>query len=159
MHPDAIAPATRGFIFMQLEEYPAAIATLAHKVNELTHELYEAEMARTEIETRIDFEAAFNPHLKNDQQRRADRAFKLLQNEEHRAINVRCVSLGQKRASAIVERETAQDKFRVAKLLMEREIAQMPNFEPIFIRTNDAADLELAVDAWKKAMGKENGPN
>jgi hypothetical protein len=110
---------------MQLEEYPAAIAALAHKINELTHELYDAEMARAQIEARIDFEAAFNPDLKNDQQRRADRAFKLLQDDEHRAINVRCVSLGQKRASAIVERDQRQDEFRVAKLRMEREIAQI----------------------------------
>jgi hypothetical protein len=110
---------------MELTEYPSAIAALAHKVNELTHELYDAEMARAQIEARIDFEAAFNPDLKNDQQRRADRAYKLLQDEEHRAINARCVSLGQKRSAAIVERETAQDKFRVAKLLIEREIAQI----------------------------------
>ena len=110
---------------MQLEEYPAAIAALSTKVNELTHELYEAEMARTEIETRIDFDGAFNPELRNDQQRRADRAFKLLQDDEYQSINVRCVSLGQKRSTAIVERDQRQDEFRVAKLLIEREIAQI----------------------------------
>jgi hypothetical protein len=125
MHRTTIAPTTRDFIFMELQEYPAEIAALAHKVNELTHELYDAEMARAQIEARIDFEAAFNPELKNDQQRRADRAFKLLQDDEYQAISVRCVSLGQKRSAAIVERDQRQDEFRVAKLRMEREIAQI----------------------------------
>lgn len=109
---------------MELTEYPAAIAALSTKVNELAAELYEAEMVRAQIEARIDFEAAFNPDLKNDTQRKADRAVKLLQDDEHRAINVRCVALGQRRLMAIVERDQRQDEFRVAKLLMEREIAQ-----------------------------------
>jgi hypothetical protein len=141
---------------MELQEYPAAIATLAHKVNDLTAELYDAEMARAQIEARIDFEAAFNPDLKNDQQRRADRAFKLLQDEEHRAINVRCVSLGQKRASAIVVRDQRQDEFRVAKLLIEREIAQIQSGgsfssqPPIFVSDDPGRVAWLLENAGAK---------
>jgi hypothetical protein len=63
--------------------------------------------------------------MKNDLQRRVDRASRLLQDGEYQELNRRCVSLGQNRTTAIVAREQLEREFSVAKLMMRREIATL----------------------------------
>lgn len=117
-------PLRWGFIFMELTEYPAAIAAAQIKVLDLGDQLGEAEMDLARVNARFDLEIAHDPELKNDTQRRASRLAVVLQDGEHVELTRKVVVLGQRRAVAIVERDQRQDEFRVAKLLIQREIAQ-----------------------------------
>ncbi|AFZ14070.1 hypothetical protein Cri9333_3238 [Crinalium epipsammum PCC 9333] len=109
---------------MKLSQYPAAIAQAAQAVNELDSQLAAVQLQINRIENNADKISAFEPHLKNDNQRKA-RRFEVLQVslEYQQAINT-MMRLTAEKANAMTHLEYLRNQFSVAKLEVRSAIAR-----------------------------------
>jgi chromosome segregation ATPase len=109
---------------MKLSQYPAAIAQAAQAVNELDSQLAAVQLQINRLENNADKISAFEPHLKNDNQRKA-RRFEVLQVslEYQQAINT-MMRLTAEKANALTHLEYLRNQFSVAKLEVRQAIAR-----------------------------------
>lgn len=109
---------------MKLSQYPAAIAQAAQAVNELDSQLAAVQLQINRFENNADKISAFEPHLKNDNQRKA-RRFEVLQVslEYQQAINT-MMRLTAEKANAMTHLEYLRNQFSVAKLEVRSAIAR-----------------------------------
>ena len=112
---------------MKLSQYPAAIAQAAQKVNALDSQIAAMELLINRLEGNADKIAAFEPDLKNENQRKA-RRFEVLQTnlEYQRAIDS-LIQLNSEKANAVTHLEYLRNQFSVAKLEARLAIAQQIN--------------------------------
>jgi hypothetical protein len=109
---------------MKLSQYPAAIAQAAQAVNEVDSQLAAVQLQINRLENNADKISAFEPHLKNDNQRKA-RRFEVLQVnlEYQQAINT-MMRLTAEKAHALTHLEYLRNQFSVAKLEVRSAIAR-----------------------------------
>ncbi|MGB3208009.1 MAG: hypothetical protein WBB28_23755 [Crinalium sp.] len=109
---------------MKLSQYPAAIAQAAQAVNELDSQLAAVQLQINRLENNADKISAFEPHLKNDNQRKA-RRFEVLQVslEYQQSINT-MMRLTAEKANALTHLEYLRNQFSVAKLEVRSAIAR-----------------------------------
>ena len=115
---------------MQLSQYPAEIAQAAQRVNELDSQTMAVQQHINRLEGNADRLAAFEPDLKNDNQRRARRFEVLLTSQEYQKAMDTLVRLTSDKANAIAQLEYLRNLFSVAKLEARLAIAQqLTDFE------------------------------
>ena len=115
---------------MQLSHYPAAIAQAAQRVNELDSQLMAVQMLINRVEGNADRIVAFDPDLKNDNQRKAHRFEVLLTNQEYQTALNTLMRLTAEKANALAHLEYLRNQFSVAKLEARLAIAQqLTDFE------------------------------
>jgi len=109
---------------MKLSQYPAAIAQAAQTLNEVDSQVAAVQLQINRLENNADKISAFEPHLKNDNQRKA-RRFEVLQLnlEYQQAINT-MMRLSAEKANAITNLEYLRNQFSVAKLELRSAIAR-----------------------------------
>ena len=109
---------------MKLNQYPAAIAQATQKVNSLDSQIAAIQLLINRLEGNADKIAAFEPDLKNENQRKA-RRFEVLQTnlEYQRAIDS-LLQLNSEKANAIAHLEYLRNQFSVAKLEARLAIAK-----------------------------------
>lgn len=115
---------------MQLSHYPAAIAQAAERVNEIDSQLMAVQHHINRHEGNADRVAAFEPDLKNDNQRKARRFEVLLTNHEYQKALDTLLRLTGDKANALAHLEYLRNQFSVAKLEARIAIAQqLTDFE------------------------------
>ena len=115
---------------MQLNHYPAEIAQAAQRVNELDSQTMAVQQHINRLEGNADRLAAFEPDLKNDNQRRARRFEVLLTSQEYQKAMDTLMRLTSDKANAIAQLEYLRNLFSVAKLEARLAIAQqLTDFE------------------------------
>lgn len=112
---------------MKLNQYPATIAQAARKVNSVDSQIAAIELLMNRLEGNADRTAAFEPDLKNENQRKA-RRFDLLQTnlEYQRAVDS-LLQLNAEKANALIHLEYLRNQFSVAKLEARQAIATQIN--------------------------------
>ncbi len=115
---------------MQLNNYPAAIAQAAERVNEIDSQLIAVQQQINRFEANADRVAAFDMDLKNDAQRKARRFEVLLINQEYQKAVDTQIQLTAQKANSIAHLEYLRNQFSVAKLETRLTIAQqLTDFE------------------------------
>lgn len=115
---------------MQLSHYPAAIAQAAQRVNELDSQIMAVQQLINRVEGNADRVVAFDPDLKNDNQRKARRFEVLLTNQEYQTALNTLIRLTAEKANALAHVEYLRNQFSVAKLEARLAIAQqLTDFE------------------------------
>ena len=115
---------------MQLNHYPTAIAQAAQRVNEIDAQLLAVQRVIHRIEGHAERVAAFEPELKNDNQRKARRFEVLLTDQEYQKAVDTVLRLTAEKANAMAHLEYLRNQFSVAKLETRRAIAQqLTDFE------------------------------
>lgn len=112
---------------LQLSHYPAAIAQAAQRVNELDSQIMAVQLLINRVEGNADRLAAFDPDLKNDNQRKARRFEVLLTNQEYQTALNTLMRLTVDKANALAHLEYLRNQFSVAKLEARLAIAQQLN--------------------------------
>lgn len=112
---------------MKLNQYPTAIAQAAQKLNSIDSQIAAIELLINRLEGNADKISAFEPDLKNENQRKA-RRFEVLQTnlEYQRAIDS-LIQLNAEKANAFTHLEYLRNQFSVAKLEARLTIAQQIN--------------------------------
>jgi len=117
-------------MLMQLSHYPTAIAQAAQRVNEIDSQLLAVQQVINRLEGHADRVAAFEPELKNDNQRKARRFEVLLTNQEYQKAVDTSLRLTGEKANALAHLEYLRNQFSVAKLEARSAIAQqLTDFE------------------------------
>ena len=117
-------------MMMQLSHYPSAIAQAAQRTNEIDSQLMAVQYHINRLEGNADRIAAFEPDLKNDNQRKARRFEVLLTNQEYQKALDTLMQLTNERANALAHLEYLRNQFSVAKLEARSAIAkQLTDFE------------------------------
>jgi hypothetical protein len=112
---------------MKLNQYPATIAQAARKVNSVDSQIAAIELLMNRLEGHADRTAAFEPDLKNENQRKA-RRFDLLQtNLEYQQAVDALLHLNAEKANALIHLEYLRNQFSVAKLEARQAIATQIN--------------------------------
>jgi len=107
-----------------LSQYPAAIAQASQVVNDLEQQVAEVRQHIARLEGNADLVVAFEPALKNDNQRKA-RRFEVLQiNYEYQRAVDALNHLATEKANALARLEQLRNEFSVAKLETRLAIAQ-----------------------------------
>lgn len=115
---------------MQLNHYPAAIATATQRVNEIDLQLMAVQQQINRFEGNADRVAAFEMDLKNDAQRKARRFEVLLVNPEYQKAMDTQIQLTAEKANGLSHLEYLRNQFSVAKLEARLTIArQLTDFE------------------------------
>ncbi|MGH8000447.1 MAG: hypothetical protein ACREPR_13700 [Brasilonema sp.] len=115
---------------MQLNQYPAAIAQAAQRVNEIDSQLIAVQQQINRFEGHADRIAAFDMDLKNDAQRKARRFEVLVVNQEYQSCMDTLIQLTSEKANAIAHLEYLRNQFTVAKLQARLTITQqLTDFE------------------------------
>jgi hypothetical protein len=109
---------------MKLSQYPALIAQAAQTVNEIDSQLTAAEMVVNRMEASADKSVAFEPDLKNDNQRKGRRFELLMVNLEYQHALNTAMRLTAERANAVAHLEYLRNQFSVAKLETRMAIAR-----------------------------------
>ncbi|MBD1906861.1 hypothetical protein NDI37_05185 [Funiculus sociatus GB2-A5] len=109
---------------MKLSQYPALIAQAAQTVNEIDSQLTAAEMVVNRMEASADKSVAFEPDLKNDNQRKGRRFELLMVNLEYQHALNTVMRLTAERANAVAHLEYLRNQFSVAKLETRMAIAR-----------------------------------
>jgi hypothetical protein len=114
----------KGFMKFSLSQYPAAIAQASQVVNDLEQQVAEVRQHIARLEGNADLVVAFEPALKNDNQRKA-RRFEVLQiNYEYQRAVDALNHLATEKANALARLEQLRNEFSVAKLETRLAIAQ-----------------------------------
>jgi hypothetical protein len=109
---------------LSLSQYPTAIAQTAQSVTEIEQQIMEAQQHLARLEGNADRVVAFEPNLKNDNQRRA-RRFEVLQaNLEYKHACNAMTRLTTEKSHASARLEHLRNEFSVAKLETRLQIAQ-----------------------------------
>jgi hypothetical protein len=109
---------------LSLNQYPAAIAHAAQKVNLIEQQLSEVRLHLNRLEGNADLTTAFDQDLKNEYQRKA-RRFEILQaNAEYERGTQVLTHLTADKANAIGHLEYLRNEFGLAKLQIRQEIVQ-----------------------------------
>ena len=117
-------------MMMQLSHYPSAIAQAAQRVNEIDSQLMAVQQHLNRVEGNADRVVAFEPDLKNDNQRKARRFEVLLTNQEYQKAVDTSIRLTAEKANALAHLEYLRNQFSVAKLEARLAIAQqLTDFE------------------------------
>ena len=115
---------------MQLNHYPTAIAQAAQRVNEIDVSQLAVQQVIHRMEGHADRVAAFEPELKNDNQRKARRFEVLLTDQEYQKAVDKAMQLTGEKANALAHLEYLRNQFSVAKLEARLAIAQqLTDFE------------------------------
>ena len=115
---------------MQLNHYPTAIAQAAQRVNEIDVSQLAVQQVIHRMEGHADRVAAFEPELKNDNQRKARRFEVLLIDQEYQKAVDKAMQLTGEKANALAHLEYLRNQFSVAKLEARLAIAQqLTDFE------------------------------
>lgn len=115
---------------MQLSHYPSAIAQAAQRVNEIDSQLMAVQQHLNRVEGNADRVVAFEPDLKNDNQRKARRFEVLLTNQEYQKVVDTSIRLTAEKGNALAHLEYLRNQFSVAKLEARLAIAQqLTDFE------------------------------
>ncbi|MBV8884996.1 MAG: hypothetical protein JO235_13515 [Chroococcidiopsidaceae cyanobacterium CP_BM_RX_35] len=115
---------------MQLNHYPTAIAQAAQRVNEIDVSQLAVQQVIHRMEGHADRVAAFEPELKNDNQRKARRFEVLLTDQEYQKAVDTAMRLAGEKANALAHLEYLRNQFSVAKLEARLAIAQqLTDFE------------------------------
>ncbi len=109
---------------MKLSQYPALIAQAAQTVNEIDSQLTAAQMVVNRMEASADKSVAFEPDLKNDNQRKGRRFELLMVNLEYQHALNTAMRLTAERANAVAHLEYLRNQFSVAKLETRMAIAR-----------------------------------
>lgn len=109
---------------MKLSQYPALIAQAAQTVNEIDAQLTAAQMVVNRMEASADKSVAFEPDLKNDNQRKGRRFELLMVNLEYQHALNTVMRLTAERANAVAHLEYLRNQFSVAKLETRMAIAR-----------------------------------
>ncbi|MBD1835074.1 hypothetical protein H6F74_02450 [Trichocoleus sp. FACHB-90] len=109
---------------MKLSQYPALIAQAAQTVNEIDSQLTAAQMVVNRMEASADKSVAFEPDLKNDNQRKGRRFELLMVNLEYQHALNTVMRLTAERANAVAHLEYLRNQFSVAKLETRMAIAR-----------------------------------
>lgn len=109
---------------MELKEYPEAIHLAARQVNDFEASISELRQAISFLESWADKEVAWNSTLKNDNQRKSQRAECLNQLSEYREATKSLARFQADKASALSDLEELRNSFSVAKLELRMAIAQ-----------------------------------
>ena len=115
---------------VELNHYPTAIAQAAQRVNEIDVSQMAVQQAIHRMEGYAERVAAFEPELKNDNQRKARRLEVLLTNQEYQKAVDTAMQLTTEKANALAHLEYLRNQFSVAKLEARLAIAQqLTDFE------------------------------
>ncbi len=109
---------------MQLSEFPGAIAQTEIALLEQKQHLHDCQSELDILTNKIDSEVAFDPDLKNDNQRKV-RRFDLMQSEEYLKS---AVALRNSQTSATrieIYARSLSNQFSVAKLEARQAVAQL----------------------------------
>ncbi len=112
---------------MKLNQYPATIAQAAGKVNSLDSQIAAIELLINRLEGNADKVAAFEPDLKNENQRKARRFDVLQANLEYQRAIDSLLQLNAEKANAVAHLEYLRNQFSVAKLEARQAIARQIN--------------------------------
>lgn len=112
---------------MKLNQYPAAIALAAQRVNEIDSQIASIELLINRLEGNADKIAAFEVDLKNENQRKARRFDVLATNIEYQRSLDSLIQLNSEKANAVVHLEYMRNQFSVAKLEARLSLVQQLN--------------------------------
>lgn len=112
---------------MKLNQYPAAIAVAAQRVNELDSQIAAITQLINRLEGNADKVAAFEPDLKNENQRKSRRFEVLHTNLEYQRAVDTLIQLTAEKANAFTHLDYMRNQFSVAKLEARLELVQKIN--------------------------------
>ncbi|MBD1920710.1 hypothetical protein H6F77_06385 [Microcoleus sp. FACHB-831] len=112
---------------MKLNQYPAAIALAAQRVNEIDSQIASIHLLINRLEGNADKIAAFEVDLKNENQRKARRFDVLATNIEYQRSLDSLIQLNSEKANAVVHLEYMRNQFSVAKLEARLSLVQQLN--------------------------------
>jgi hypothetical protein len=112
---------------MKLNQYPAAIALAAQRVNEIDSQIASIHLLINRLEGNADKIAAFEVDLKNDNQRKARRFDVLATNIEYQRSLDSLIQLNSEKANAVAHLEYMRNQFSVAKLEARLSLVQQLN--------------------------------
>lgn len=104
---------------MRLEQFPEQIAQAQEELLVSEQAFRDWNLHYQALINRIDYEVAFDPELKNEQQRKAVKPFTLQQPEYLAALDT-LHHLQEKRDRAAIQLELLRNQFKVALLLEQR---------------------------------------
>lgn len=110
---------------MELHEYPGAIATAQRHYYTTRRVREDLDALVTDVRARIEGEIAFDTGLKNDSQRKAALAERIREDFELAKATGSWQEAQAECNEAEVKHQQLAAEFSVAKLLMQREIAQI----------------------------------
>lgn len=109
---------------MTLAEYPELIARAHFELLKTEQAARDFQAALDQVVAKIKLEIAFDPGLKNEQQREA-RKLELMQGSEVGAIVSSLNACKDEQARKAIELELLRNQFAVAKIAERRAIAQL----------------------------------
>ena len=113
-----------------IEEYPALIAQAARTLNQVEAFLSQHRAEIAQVEAMADCKVAFDPDLKNEQQRKARRA-EILGSSVYSKLCDLAEATQQQRAEILVTLEQLRGEFSVARLQAKADLAAQLTASPL----------------------------
>jgi hypothetical protein len=103
---------------MQLHEYPGAIAQLQYQLLNLNQQIEKISQGINRICNQFEIQVAFDPELKNDQQR-------IFASGDYESLSSAITKQTFKRSQVEIQLEQLKSEFSVSRLIKREAIARM----------------------------------
>ncbi len=113
---------------MELHEYPGAIAQIQYQILNLDQQIEKFSQAISRICNQFEMQVAFDPELKNEQQRKAKKAELLRQSGDYEELSSYLAKNSFKRSQLEIQLEQLKNEFTVLKLSQREQIARIEAF-------------------------------
>jgi hypothetical protein len=110
---------------MQFHEYPGAIARTQHQILDLNKQIEKISQSLNQVCNDFDLSVAFDPELKNEQQRKAKKAELLRTSGDYEVLSRNLAIAKYNCSRAEIELEQLKGEFTVARLLKREAIAKL----------------------------------
>ncbi|MFN6460808.1 MAG: hypothetical protein RMZ41_003045 [Nostoc sp. DedVER02] len=110
---------------MQLHDYPGAIAQLQYQLLNLNQQIEKISQSINRICNQFEAQVAFDPELKNDQQRKAKKTELIRQSGDYESLSSAIAKETFKRSQVEIQLEQLKSEFSVLRLLKREAIARM----------------------------------
>lgn len=108
-----------------LQEYPGAIAQLQYQLLNINQLIEKLELDVNRICNQIETQIAFDPELKNDQQRKAKKTELIRQSGDYESSYRSLAKETFKRSQVEIQLEQLKSEFSVLRLIKREAIAKM----------------------------------
>lgn len=116
---------------MQLHEYPSAIASLQIQLLDLNQRVEQISQDLNRICNQFEFQVAFDPELKNEQQRKAKKADLVKQSGDYEQSSKALNQEVYKRDLTMIQLEQLKNEFAVLKLTKRESVARLEAFQQV----------------------------
>jgi chromosome segregation ATPase len=110
---------------MQISDYPGAIAQLQYQLLNLNQQIEKFSQSINRICNQFEMQIAFDPELKNDQQRKAKKTELIRQSGDYESLSSALAKETFKRSQIEIQLEQLKSEFAVLRLIKREAIAKL----------------------------------